>query len=175
MPNHQKALLRREDAAAVQASDGIIGSAMADTPIPSPSYNKTASSGGEAAQQSKRWVIGGAVLAVALLALGFGAVWLLMQPGTDTARVRDIFIIFMALETLLIGVALIVLIVQLARLINLLQNEVRPILDATNETASTLRGTAAFLSDNLAEPVIKLNEYVAALQKFVSLLKIGRK
>ncbi len=146
---------------------------MADTPTPTPSYTKT---GQLASGSSRRWALAGGVAAVViLLALLGGAVWLLMQPGTDTARVRDIFIIFMALETLLIGMALIVLIVQLARLINLLQNEVRPILDSTNETANTLRGTATFLSDNLAEPVIKLNEYVAALQKLVALLRIGRK
>ncbi|RMF41494.1 MAG: hypothetical protein D6755_12525, partial [Anaerolineae bacterium] len=138
---------------------------MADTLTPTPSYNKTDET--NTGNSHRAALIGAIAAVVLLLALLGGAVWLLMQPGTDTARVRDIFIIFMALETLLIGLALIVLIVQLARLINLLQNEVKPILDSTNETANTLRGTAAFLSDNLAEPVIKLNEYVAALQKLV--------
>ena len=82
----------------------------------------------------------------------------LYTQGEDvTARVRDIFIIFMAFESLIIGVALVILIVQLALLTNLLQNEIKPIIDSTNETVNTVRGTATFLSDNLAEPVIKLN------------------
>jgi len=81
----------------------------------------------------------------------------------------------MALESLLIGFVLVILIVQLARLTNLIQNEVKPILDSTNETVSNLRGTTAFLSANLVEPVIKLNEYLAALQKFTEILGIGRK
>jgi hypothetical protein len=62
--------------------------------------------------------------------------------------------------------------VQLAILINLLQNEIKPILDTTNETISTIRGTANFLSGNLVEPVIKLNEYVAALRKIVGFLRL---
>lgn len=93
----------------------------------------------------------------------------LTREGT-VARIRDVFIIVMSLESLLIGAALIILIVQLARLTNLLQNEVKPILDSTNETVNTLRGTTEFLSDNLVEPVMKLNEYIAVIQKFFELL-----
>ena len=81
----------------------------------------------------------------------------------------------MALESLVIGLALVILVVQLARLINLLQNEIKPILDSTNETVSTLRGTTQFLSDNLAEPVIKLNEYYAGLTSLLKMVRPGRK
>ncbi len=151
---------------------------MENTPSLPPSTSSPADTPATASpstQKTRAVAIGAGVAGLILLAVLIAAVWFLMQPGTDTARVRDIFIIFMALEMLFLGLTLIVLIVQLARLINLLQNEVKPILDSTHETASTLRGTAAFLSDNLAEPVIKLNEYVAALQKLVSLLKFGKK
>jgi hypothetical protein len=80
----------------------------------------------------------------------------------------------MAVEALIVGMALIVLIIQLARLTALLQNEVRPILDATNQTLSTLRGTTTFLSDNIANPVVKLNSSVAALMRFVELIGLRR-
>jgi hypothetical protein len=100
---------------------------------------------------------------------------LLASPRTDTARVRDIFIIFMALESLLIGLVLIILVIQLARLINLLQNEIKPIMDSTNETVSTLRGTATFLSDNLVEPVIKLNEYLAGFKQLGRIFRAREK
>ena len=89
----------------------------------------------------------------------------LLQPGTPTDRIRDIFVIFVSLETLVIGVALVVLLVQLASLINLLQNEVRPILKATSETVNTLRGTADFLGESVVEPVIKLNGYLASIRR----------
>jgi amino acid permease len=112
--------------------------------------------------------IGALVILAALIAF---AVFLLTGNNDTTAKIRDVFIIFMALESLVIGLVLIVLVVQLARLTNLLQNEIKPILDSTNETVSTLRGTTKFLSDNLAEPVIKLNEYFAGLQSFLKLVR----
>ncbi len=103
------------------------------------------------------------------------AVILLLQPNAPTAKIRDVFIIVVALESLVIGVALIVLVVQLASLINLLQNEVRPILHATNETVNTLRGTAEFLGENVVEPVIKLNGYLAGLTRMLELMGIKKK
>ena len=117
------------------------------------------------------------LIIVALLVLGLVIVGLvlLLQPGTDTARVRDIFIIFMALEFLLIGIVMIVLIVQLARLTLLLQNEIKPILDSTNETANTLRGTTAFLSEHLVEPVLKMNQYLAGLNRITDFFKANKK
>ncbi len=103
------------------------------------------------------------------------AVIFLLRPGTPTETIRDIFIIFVALESLVIGAALIILIIQIASLINLLQNEVRPILSATNETVNTLRGTTEFLSENVVEPVIKLNSYLAGLQKLLNLVGLKKR
>ena len=76
----------------------------------------------------------------------------------------------MALESLIIGIVLVILIVQLSILINLIQNEIKPIMQATNDTVNTLKGTSKFISDNIAEPVIKLNEFSAGLKKFMDLL-----
>jgi len=115
-----------------------------------------------------------AVAIILILALIIAAVIYLLQPGSPTDRIRDVFIIFMALESLVLGLVLVILIVQLARLINLLQNEIKPILDSTNETVSTLRGTTAFLSDNLVEPVIKMNEYSAGLQQALKMIGLAR-
>ena len=84
-----------------------------------------------------------------------------------TEQIRDVFIIFMALVSLIIGAALVVLMVQLATLINLLQNEIRPIINSTNETVNTLKGTAQFLSDNLAQPVIKINTFAAKIRRII--------
>jgi hypothetical protein len=103
------------------------------------------------------------------------AIFFLLQPATPTERIRDVFIIVVALESLVIGVALIILIIQLASLINLLQNEVRPILTATNETVNTLRGTAEFLGENMVEPVIKLNGYLAGMNRVIELMGFRKK
>ena len=129
----------------------------------------------EAERQQRTIVISSVVALVVLLALIVTAVIFLLQDGTPTDKIRDIFIIFMALESLLIGAALIILIVQFASLINLLQNEVRPILDSTNETVNHLRGTAEFLGENVVEPVIKLNGYLAGMQRMLELLGVKKK
>jgi hypothetical protein len=126
-------------------------------------------------KRMKRILIGVIVGAVVLLAGLIAAIIGLMQPTTPTDRIRDVFIIVVALESLVIGVAMIVLITQLASLINLLQNEIRPILNATNETVNTLRGTAEFLGDNVVEPVIKLNGYLAGLYRMLELMGIKKK
>lgn len=117
-------------------------------------------------------VIAGVVVFLALLGT---AIYFLLQPATPTDKIRDVFIIVVALESLVIGVALIVLVMQLASLINLLQNEVRPILQATNETVNTLRGTAEFLGENMVEPVIKLNSYLAGLTRMLELIGLKKK
>jgi ABC-type dipeptide/oligopeptide/nickel transport system permease component len=129
----------------------------------------------EAERRQRTIVITAVIVLVVLIAGIVAAIIGLLQPNTPTDKIRDIFIIFMALESLLIGVALIVLIIQFASLINLLQNEVRPILDATNETVNHLRGTAEFLGENVVEPVVKLNGYLAGMQRMLELLGVKKK
>ncbi|NTU57290.1 MAG: hypothetical protein HGA79_13670 [Anaerolineales bacterium] len=126
-------------------------------------------------KQMKRTMIAVVIGAVILLALLGTAIYFLLQPATPTDKIRDIFIIVVALESLVIGVALVVLIVQMASLINLLQNEVRPILKATTETVNNLRGTAEFLGENVVEPVIKLNGYLAGIYRMLELMGIKKK
>lgn len=120
-----------------------------------------------AALRKQRWIMAGIIVAVILVLAGIvvAVIALTKYPAVAT-NVRDIFIIFMAFESLVIGAALVVLVIQIASLINLLQNEVKPILQSTSETVNTLRGTTEFLSENLVEPVIKLNSYLAGLRKF---------
>jgi len=129
----------------------------------------------EREKQMKRTMVGVIIGAVVLLVLLGVAIYFLLQPATPTDKIRDIFIIVVALESLVIGVALVVLIVQLASLINLLQNEVRPILKATTDTVNNLRGTAEFLGENVVEPVIKLNGYLAGLYRMLELMGIKKK
>lgn len=129
----------------------------------------------EMSPEMRRALIISIIVAILVVLTMCISVWYLMQPTTPTARIRDVFIIGMALGSMLTGVALVVLMVQMARLINLLQNEIKPILDSTNDTVNNLRGTTVFLSDNLVEPVIKLNEYMAGFSQFIQVLGLVRK
>lgn len=116
------------------------------------------------------------IIAVVVLLITVGLFAVLMSAKASTvAKLRDVFIIFLALQSLLTGLVLVVLMIQLARLINLLQNEIKPILESTNDTVNNLRGTTNFLSDNLVEPVIKLNEYFAGMGQFFAVLGLTRR
>jgi hypothetical protein len=136
------------------------------TPLPTP---EELAAKAEAERKQRQIIVIGSIAAVVVLALIVTIFILLIQPTTPTDKIRDVFIIFMALESLVIGAALVVMMVQIATLINLLNNEIKPMLEATNETISTLRGTTQFLSENLVEPVVKLNSYVAGLQKMLGI------
>ncbi len=126
------------------------------------------------AEQKKLLVI--AIIVVLLIVVLIGvSIYYLLQPSTDTERIRNIFIIFMALASLLVGLTFVILMVQLARFINLLNNEVQPILQSTDETVSNLRGTTEFLSDYLVEPVIKMNEYISGILQLFQTIGLARK
>jgi amino acid permease len=115
------------------------------------------------------WPLVGLAVVVAVFVIGLISALLiaLLAAPDDAANwvgmIRDIFIIVLAMEGMLMGIALIVLILQLAALVNLLQNEVGPIVDNANETVSTIRGTAQFVSQNVVEPVIKFGALTATL------------
>ena len=107
------------------------------------------------------------VVLLAGLVLGIIA---LAQPTTDTGKVRDIFIIVLAVESLLLGVALVILVVQLAVLTNLVQNEVKPILESTKEAVSTVKGTSKFISDKAVAPIISVSSFFAGLRKLFEII-----
>jgi len=106
---------------------------------------------------------------------GYGHDQMLIYLEEEGVKYKpDIFIILLAVEMFIIGVALIVLIIQLASLSNLLQNEVKPILDSTTETVNDLKGTVKFLSDNVTEPVIKLYQSMAGINRLLQMFKIKK-
>lgn len=125
-------------------------------------------------EQKRIAIIAALAALVTVVGIVFAVIFMMSNPAQTTV-IRDIFIIFMAAESLFIGFALIVLMVQLARLTNLLQHEIKPILESTNETVNTVRGTTIFVSENLVEPIVKLNGYLTALGKFLDLLNIVKK
>jgi len=88
------------------------------------------------------------------------------SPGSVGVGVlRDAAIIFVAFETLIIGVLLIILMLQVQSLIVLLRDEIKPMLEAANETLATVRGTTQFVSHNVVSPVVKWSGYLAGLRR----------
>jgi hypothetical protein len=119
-------------------------------------------------------IVFAAVLFLLLAATGIG-LFLLSRNEALTSTARDIFLILLALEFMVVGVAVIVLAVQIARLTLLLEMEIRPMLENANDTLDTLRGTTLFLSESLVEPVVKLQSSLAGIQRVLEVLGLFRK
>lgn len=64
-----------------------------------------------------------------------------------TAYIRDIAIIIIAVQSIVIGALIAVLILQVWRLIKMVQTEVKPMIDDLQDTLGTVRGTTTFVSD----------------------------
>ena len=88
----------------------------------------------------------------------------------NLGSVRDLSIIILALESIVVGVLLGVLIVQVTKLIRMLHDEVMPILYSTQETLNTIRGTTTFISDRVVQPVVKVSSYTAGMRQAISVL-----
>ncbi len=92
------------------------------------------------------------------------------------AGVRDVAIVLLALESLVIGILFAIMLIQIKQLIRILRDEVMPILRSTQETTNTVRGTAAFVSDQVVTPLIKASSYATGTMQMVrNLMAIGRK
>jgi uncharacterized membrane protein YjgN (DUF898 family) len=137
--------------------------------------NSTSSNGDQVSARSVFLIILAFVIVIAILVGAVMAIVAMVNHPESTENIRDIVIVFMAAEFLFIGFVLILLVIQLARLTALIRHEVRPILDATNQTVGTIRGTTTFISDNLVTPVIKANSTIAAVKRAAEMLAFWRR
>ena len=132
-----------------------------------------------AERRARRWFIGGAIV-VGLLMVGLIVLMVFLSisayqatragvgpsPGSAVVGLlRDMAIVFVAFESLVIGMLMIVLVLQLQSLTVLLRDEIRPMLEAANETMSTVRGTTQFVSHNVVSPVMKWSSLLAGVRR----------
>jgi signal transduction histidine kinase len=94
---------------------------------------------------------------------------------STVAVIRDIAIIILAVESLVIGVLLILLIIQMRSLTVMLQEEIQPILESARDTATTVRGTTVFISDTFVQPLIRAAGYASAANRVMSVLTWRRR
>lgn len=120
---------------------------------------------------SKTAVIIGVIVALLLTGLIiWGMVALANNYSPQISAVRDILIIALALESCVFGIAILLLLIMVIRLVNMLEFEIKPILEKTNETLGMVRGTTTFVSDNVVKPVTKANSYMIASRRALKTL-----
>lgn len=90
-------------------------------------------------------------------------------------NVRDVAIVLLALESLVIGALLLATVIEIRRLIALLRDQIAPMLHSVNDTARTVKGTANVVSEAVVNPLVQASSYsYGGLQALRSLLAIRR-
>ena len=112
------------------------------------------------------------IIVVLVLAVLFilGVVWLARSYPATIEALRDMMIIALALVSCIFGITLLLLFVMVVRLLNMLEFEIKPILEKTNETLGTVRGTTTFVSQNVVQPVTRASSYAAGVRRGLSVL-----
>ncbi|MGD8623270.1 MAG: hypothetical protein PVJ34_01945 [Anaerolineae bacterium] len=138
--------------------------------IQEPTLRQTDTEFPENGESNPMRTVGLVIGVVLILAILGAALYGMVSYPLVTAVIRDISIIVLALVTIIIGLFLVVLIFQLQSLIALLRDEIKPILDSANETASTVRGTTTFVSDSVVRPMIEAASMAAGVGRAIRLL-----
>jgi hypothetical protein len=90
--------------------------------------------------------------------------------------IRDGAIVLLAVESVVIGVLLLLTLVQIRKLVRLLRDQIKPLLQDAKDTMQTVQGTSRFVSDNLVRPIVKAQSYTAGVRSAVQqLLMMNRK
>jgi hypothetical protein len=88
----------------------------------------------------------------------------------EIEAIRDIFIIIFAAAACSSVIVLIMLLYAVIRLINMLEYEIKPILEKTNDTISMVQGTTTFVSSNVVRPAITVQSYATAVRRSLRVL-----
>jgi hypothetical protein len=86
------------------------------------------------------------------------------------ADLRDIAIIILALESIVIGAVLILLLWQLRSLTVLLQEELRPMLESLQKTIGTVKGTTSLVSEVIVSPAVKISGFATGVREALQVL-----
>jgi ribosomal protein L35 len=130
----------------------------------------------ESAESERGWMfyavmgIGGTML-ICLVLFALAVIAGLASKSSETvvqvvSITRDLLLMLMVLQGMLLGLALLIVVFQVARFLNVLQTEIDPVVETAQDTLQTLQGTAEFVSKHVTEPIIKTQRSVAQARRF---------
>jgi hypothetical protein len=132
-------------------------------------------------QQSRGGIPKG--LLIAFVVLGFFiilalALWIFAAarpPVLGLEVLRDVAIVVLALESILVMFIMLVIVILLWDLLNVIQRDLIPLLQSTlesaSETAHTVEGTTTFVSEYFIAPLIKVASTFAGVQTTLGALR----
>jgi hypothetical protein len=125
----------------------------------------------EPAAETGRWKWWAALTILVLLLVVIGITYGLYQlGGEDQApleRLRDIAVIFLSFQLILVTIILAGIAAALVFLIVVLKDQVIPLLSELTETAKRLRGTTEFVTEEAVKPIVTAAGQVAKMRAMV--------
>jgi hypothetical protein len=113
-----------------------------------------------------------AIVVVVILAIFIAFGVLLFNNPPTAAVLRDIFIILLGIQSMVIGFLIIVMLVAIIYvvfkvydLIKFVQTEVGPMLDRADDAVRTVQSRAVFISDTAVKPVVEIMAQVSAIRQ----------
>lgn len=130
-------------------------------------------------------IAGGGVLLLVIMVVVGALLYSAPHEPDKVARLRDMAIILLALESAIIGVVLLAMVLAITylalkvyELTETVQNKVVPLLEKIDSTTSnvleksvdtvnTVHGTTTFVSEKVVEPVITVAGHVGAIREII--------
>jgi len=86
------------------------------------------------------------------------------------ADLRDVALVVLAVESIVIGLALVLTLLELRSLTRLLRDEIAPMLDTAKETVTIVRGTTDFVGESVVRPMIKVASMGSAAKRVAQIV-----
>jgi hypothetical protein len=89
-------------------------------------------------------------------------------------EVRDIVIILLAIESLIVGGVTLFLLYQIIMLLTLIREELIPLIESAQDTVNSARGTTVYVSRKIVAPSVRAATTLARLQATARVLFKGK-
>ena len=123
-------------------------------------------------QMRRRMILIGIGILVILVLVLFSFALMIAAGVIDI--VRDVVIILLATESLIIGGVTLFLLYQMIMLVTLLREELIPLIQSAQETVNSARGTTVYVSRKIVVPTAKAATTMARLQAMARVLFRGK-
>ena len=113
-----------------------------------------------------------AILSILIILVLLGAALAAALTAAETWApliqiLRDVFLLILIMESVLVITALAILMLQAAGFLIMLKTEVKPILDNARETTRLSKATAQFINSNAVDPLIQIKSFLSGLLAFL--------
>lgn len=122
----------------------------------------------------KKWAIIGGIIAVVVLVIIIGLLYW-GGAGAPTQRLRDISIVFISLFAVIATILLAAIVGAVLWLVFLLRDKVVPLLETLTETATRVKGTTEFVSEQAVAPIISVAGTVAKMRAVTKTVTGGKR